>query len=179
MFYLNYRNWIYIKFKIYSLVILSFLLISCAGLPTKRIIILDKQLLSVEDGDTIIYKNKNIRFLAVDCPETKHSWFIGDQEPYASEAKAFTAKMINSAEKVEVILLSKRDRYGRYLGHIFVDGNSLSLLLVKNSFAYETVSLYGDNGFKKLSDKIIDAARENEKPKFREPWIWRQENRSN
>ncbi|MCG3398999.1 thermonuclease family protein [Staphylococcus massiliensis] len=91
------------------------------------------------DGDTVRLnlngKQETFRFLLVDTPETKHP-DIG-VEPYGPEAAAFTKKKLENAEKIEVEfdVGEKRDKYGRMLAYIYVDGQMLNNLLVKNGLA--------------------------------------------
>ena len=128
------------------------------------------------DGDTIEYQNKDIRFLGCDTPEKANSFFNGDQEPYATQAAEFMEEQIREADEVTLELATSPDRYGRLLGHIFVDGESLALILISNAHAYETISRYGDNGFEELSEEIREAAEDIEY-EFEEPYQWRRSHR--
>lgn len=91
------------------------------------------------DGDTIkgLVRGKQvkIRLILVDTPETKHP-SIGKQ-PFGEEAKQFVARRVKIAKKVEVELhgTNSTDRYGRLIGHVFVSGQNLNRLLLKNGYA--------------------------------------------
>lgn len=142
-----------------------------------QVIVLDKEKIVVIDGDTIHYEDKRIRLLGVDCPEVPSDFFGGEgQEPYATEAKNFVMRRIQEGKKIELILSGDRDKYGRDLGHIFIDGKSLSLELIEQGLAYETVSIYGDNGFPDLAQKILEMA-EKITPPFQRPSEWRRAHR--
>lgn len=160
-----------------SLFAAGFLFVRYFTFPADKLFPLEKEFIIVDDGDTINYKEKDIRFLGIDCPEIKREWFEEEaQEPHATQAKEFVEERIKNANAVEAILIKGRDKYARYLGHIFLDGESLSLMLVKKGMAYESVSYYGHNGFVELSAEIKEAGK-NVKPRFKEPWIWRKENK--
>lgn len=91
------------------------------------------------DGDTIrgIVNGEKvkIRLILVDTPETKHPT-LGKQ-PFGEEAKQFTIRRVSQAKRVEVEFhgTSSKDRYGRYIGHVFVSGQNLNRLLLKNGYA--------------------------------------------
>lgn len=106
------------------------------------------------DGDTISvnYQNKkeNVRFLLVDTPETSHPR-LGEQ-PFGQEAKEFTANLVESAEKLELEfdIGQNRDKYGRLLAYVYVDGKMLQEELLKQGLArvayiYEPNTRYVDS----------------------------------
>ena len=133
--------------------------------------------LEVEDGDTIVYRGVHMRFLGVDTPEIKHSelGFYVDQ-PYGRDAKNFTRAQLRSANKV-TCLSDGYDRYGRLLVHVFVDDVPLSLKIVEEGLGYETVSVYGDNGFPEIAQKILKASKLHPELPFENPYLWRRKNR--
>ena len=125
------------------------------------------------DGDTIRVNGQTYRFIGADTPEKRSGQFDSDQEPFASRASDFTRAQLRDAQEVAIHHTGRPDVYGRLLGHVFVDGKSLSLLLVENAHAYQTISVWGDNGFTELGRQIRDAAR-GRTPAFEEPRFWRQ-----
>ena len=152
--------------------------LSCTpSLPAEERIEVGLGRIEVLDGDTIRLDGRNIRFLGCDAPESANPYFHGDQEPWAGRATAFVERKLREAETIEVEVLAERDRFNRLLGHIFVDGESLSLMLVQNGLAIETVSHYGDNGFPELAERILDAADEVGELPFEPPHEWRRANR--
>jgi hypothetical protein len=58
-----------------------------------------------------------------------------------------------------------------------VDGKLFAVKMIEKSLAYETVSVYGDNGFPDLAREIKRAAKKAGKPPFMEPYRWRRINR--
>lgn len=130
----------------------------------------------VADGDTIEVDGESFRFLGADTPEKASRHFDADQEPYASRASAFTRAQLRGADEVALHLTGRDGLYGRDLVHIFVDGVSLSLLLVEHEHAYESVTAFGSSGFYELSRAIRDEARRHSLP-FEEPLRWRARHR--
>jgi micrococcal nuclease len=133
--------------------------------------------LEVEDGDTIVYRGIHMRFLGVDTPEIQNIelGFYRDQ-PYGREAKNFTRAQLRRAKKV-TYSADGYDRYGRLLVHVFVDDVPLSLKIVEAGLGYETVSVYGDNGFPVIAKKILTASRLHPDLPFENPYLWRRKNR--
>ncbi len=93
------------------------------------------------DGDTIRArvngKMETIRFLAINTPETKYSTKDKD-EPYAIEASKYTCNRLTDSNNIEIeydIKSNKTDKYGRFLGWIFVDNFLLQKELIKKGYA--------------------------------------------
>lgn len=106
------------------------------------------------DGDTIkvLIKNKEktVRLLAVDTPESVHP--RKGVEYYGKEASEYTCNTITNAKKIELEYDSnsdKEDKYGRVLAWVFVDDYLLQDLLIQNSYA-EVAYLYGDYKYTSL-----------------------------
>ena len=84
-----------------------------------------------------------------------------------------TMDIVRKARVVEYLPF-QNDKYGRLLAHVFVDGELLSVYLIRAGLAYENISYYGDNGFPDLAERILKAARESPRLPFEEPYRWRQ-----
>ncbi len=126
-----------------------------------------------DDGDTFFYKDLTIRILGIDTPEIIHKEHgIYEDQPYGRQAAQLTTQILRKAKTVEY-LPYQPDTYGRLLAHVFVDGELLSVHLIRAGLAYETVSHYGDNGFPGLAKRILQAAKEFPPPLFEQPYIWR------
>lgn len=133
--------------------------------------------LEIEDGDTVVYRGRHMRFLGVDAPEVaspRHG--IYQDQPYGRTAKMFTRREIKSARRV-TYLADGTDRYGRLLVHLFVDGYPLSVKIVEQGLGYETVSVYGDNGFPEIAVMILRAAKLHPRLPFENPYLWRRRHR--
>jgi endonuclease YncB( thermonuclease family) len=170
-----------VKFvKILPLAILIFILYSCVseevgeGRDERNV---NRFFIEVLDGDTVVYRGIHMRFLGVDTPEIRNPehGFYRDQ-PYGREAKNFTRMEIKQARRV-TYRADGYDRYGRLLVHFFVDGYPLSLKIVEAGYGYETISVYGDNGFPDIARRIVEASKRIGKLPFENPYIWRRKNR--
>ncbi|HHU6749816.1 TPA: thermonuclease family protein [Staphylococcus pseudintermedius] len=97
------------------------------------------ELVKAVDGDTakLKYQGKTetFRFLLIDTPETKHPR-LGKQ-PFGQEASDRTAELLKNANKIEVEfdVGRKQDKYHRYLAYIYVDGQMVNNILVKEGLA--------------------------------------------
>lgn len=128
------------------------------------------ELTSTVDGDTAKFKyngkEESFRFLLIDTPETKHPR-VGKQ-PFGQEASDRTSELLNNANdiKVEFDVGEKKDKYGRYLGYIYVDGEMLNNILVREGLA-KVAYVYPPN------TRHLDTLEESqEKAKEEEIGIW-------
>ena len=90
----------------------------------------EAKVILIADGDTItvVHNNKpeKICLYGIDTPESKQA--------FGNEEKNFTYAMVyHKSVTVEPVTT---DRYGRTVGIVHVDGNSLSEELVKSGFAW-------------------------------------------
>ena len=98
------------------------------------------KVIGVTDGDTIELligrESVKVRLNGIDCPEKKQA--------FGQKAKQFTSDMVY--RKTVTVAVSGKDRYGRILGDVTVEGKSLNKALVENGFAWH---------FKKYSDDQV------------------------
>lgn len=97
------------------------------------------------DGDTARFiietEEKSVRFLAINTPESTNK-----KEPFGKEASDFTCNKLRQANKIEIEYddnSNKTDKYDRVLAWIFVDGELLQELIIKEGLG-EVDYLYGD-----------------------------------
>ena len=136
------------------------------------------------DGDTIRYKGSLVRLMGLDAPEGPWdeseagypSPFIGDQGEVAKSAADELRRLISSASKLELAFRQEDDRYGRKLAHLYVDGTTVAVPMIKAGLAYESATRYGAQGFPDEYDQILQAARQTGKPAFEDPHEWRRKN---
>ena len=97
----------------------------------------DAEVVSVTDGDTIKVRINGqvepVRFLLVDTPETNHPR-LGEQ-PFGQEAKDFTKKMLEGKTVQLEKDVSDRDKYGRLLYYLYVEGKGVQEELLRNGLA--------------------------------------------
>jgi micrococcal nuclease len=91
----------------------------------------------VVDGDTVKVivdgKEETLRLLLIDTPETVHP--SKPVQPFGPEASAF-AKSTLSNKDVELELdVGERDKYGRLLVYLHVDGKMFNKLLIEKGLA--------------------------------------------
>ncbi|MGE6486856.1 thermonuclease family protein [Paenisporosarcina sp. NPDC076898] len=95
-------------------------------------------LVSTTDGDTIrvMYNgvDEPVRYLLIDTPETNHPR-LGKQ-PFGPEAKERNRALVNSGKlTLEFDIGEKRDKYGRLLAYVYVDGKSVQEILIREGLA--------------------------------------------
>ena len=159
--------------------ITKFLLIIFLGLLFYNTSFADN--LKVIDGDTIKINGERIRFSGIDAPETN---YLGKKQLcYLNEVKIFCGKL--STEKLKEKIGNNsvscdreknKDRYGRTVAECFVNGESLSVYMVRNGYAldwprYSKGKFLKDQEFAKKNNLGIWAM------KFEYPWVWRANNR--
>lgn len=96
------------------------------------------KIVSVTDGDTMKInlngKTETVRLLLVDTPEVKHP--SKPVQPFGPEASAFAKKMLKEGKEVQIeIDVSERDKYGRLLAYLWVDGKMFNEMLLEKGLA--------------------------------------------
>jgi len=140
--------------------ILFFLLLAipatCYSWPAKVV--------SVADGDTITVvhngQQKIIRLYGIDCPEKGQS--------HGEQAKALASALV-AGRNVEVEQ-KDIDRYGRVVGLVKVDGQSLSELIVQNGYAW-VYPKYCKEKFCTDWSKQVGVARQQKKGMWQAQWL--------
>ncbi|MCC6573293.1 MAG: thermonuclease family protein [Planctomycetes bacterium] len=133
--------------------------------------------IKVLDGDTISYKGATVRLMGYDTPEKANAErFKGSQEPYASRAEIKLRDILTGAAKVEIAYLREGDKYGRKLAHVYADGVTIGVALIKAGLAYANVDHFGAQGFDEEAKQLRDAVASSPKPEFEEPFKWRARN---
>ena len=129
--------------------------------------------LKVVDGDTIVLNGEKIRFSGIDTPELKQKCIKNDQKVFCGVlAKKLLLEKIGN--KTPKCIREGKDIYKRTLAECFINGESLSVFLVKNGYAF---------AYRKYSHKFIkeeEFAKKNKKGlwsmKFEYPWDFRKKN---
>ena len=126
--------------------------------------------LKVVDGDTIVLNGEKIRFAGIDTPELKQKCIKNDQKVFCGVlAKKLLLEKIGN--KTPKCIREGKDIYKRTLAECFINGESLSVFLVRNGYAF---------AYRKYSDKFIkeeEFAKKNKNGlwsmKFEYPWDFR------
>lgn len=89
------------------------------------------------DGDTIkvVYhgKEETVRYLLVDTPESKKP--NSCVQPFAEKASERNEQLVSSGKLTLEFEKSERDKYGRLLAYVFVDGKSVQETLLREGYA--------------------------------------------
>ncbi|MED0702616.1 MULTISPECIES: thermonuclease family protein [Aeribacillus] len=133
---------------------------------------LEAKVIDVVDGDTmkVIVNNKKetIRLLLVDTPESVHP--TKPVQPFAIEASNFAKEML-SDKKVELELgVRERDKYGRLLVYLYINGQMFNEMLLENGLARVA---YVHQPNTKYVDRFLDVQK---KAQQKEIGIWSIEN---
>jgi len=126
--------------------------------------------LKIVDGDTIVLNGEKIRFSGIDTPELKQTCLKDDQKvDCGMTAKILLVKKIGN--NTPECIREGKDAYKRTLAECFVNGESLSVFLVRSGYAF---------AYRKYSDKFIkdeEFAKENKlgmwAMTFQYPWDFR------
>lgn len=102
------------------------------------------KILRVIDADTILVsapfmppplkKQMPMRLSNVDTPNVKRWANCGKESSLGEEAKKYVEYLINISKNQQVKIVGY-DKYGRWLGQIYLDGKSISDSLIEKKFA--------------------------------------------
>jgi len=118
----------------------------------------------VVDGDTakVFYEGNSeyVRYIGIDTPESvKEGTPV---ECYGKESSDFNAGLIEGQRMKLVFDEEQRDRYGRLLAYVYVDGKMINAELLKNGYA-TTLEVSPNTSkagqFQGLEDKARNAGR--------------------
>ncbi len=117
--------------------------------------------LYAKDGDSAVFRKGQeeieVRFLSIDCPEY--------EEELGKKAKEFTEEILKEGKKIRLVpeeRSSEKDRYGRYLFWVYVDGDLLQEKLLEEGLA-KIEYVYGDYDLLGVLEKAENRAKENRK----------------
>jgi len=148
---------------------LSFGSLSFAGVIFGRVV-------HVADGDTvtvrdILNRKHRVRLYGIDCPESG--------QEFGDEAARHAAQL--AAGKVARVVKYDKDRYGRVVGVVMVDGVNVNQSLIENGYAWK-YRKYCKESFCKDWRRLEEKAKRarlglwsDETPVA--PWDWRREQR--
>ena len=131
------------KIKVFFLISISliFFFLTYNDVKSQELEIIEGKAIVV-DGDTIKISSEKIRFSGIDAPESyykgKEQFCFKDEKKISCGklSKIFLIEKIGN-QKVKCEIEAKTDRYKRKLGECFVEGKSLSRILVKNGYAFD------------------------------------------
>jgi micrococcal nuclease len=113
----------------------------------------------VIDGDTIVLDgNVRVRLIGVDTPETKHPH--KPVEPLGPEATEFTRSLVDDREVRLEFDRERRDRYGRVLAYVYVDGKLLNEEIIRAGFSRAETRYKFDRAMALRFQRAEEEARE-------------------
>lgn len=131
-----------------------------------------------DDGDSFSCTGEQFRILGVDTPKTKHEDHgIKKDQPYGKRAANFTKRALKKAKRI-ILIGEMKDKYGRRLAHAILDGELLSVKLIKAGLGMETINQHGDTHMPEFAVQILEAAAASPEPKFENPSKWRKKNQT-
>ncbi|MBI3955304.1 thermonuclease family protein [Candidatus Gottesmanbacteria bacterium] len=87
----------------------------------------------VIDGDTIILSdNSKVRYIGINSPEIEKD---GKMECFAQNAKNFNRQLVENQTVSLEKDISDKDKYGRLLRYVYLDGTLINEILVSQGFA--------------------------------------------
>ena len=124
-----------------------------------------REIHKVVDGDTIdadidlgfdISLTKRIRLAGVDTPESRTA--DANEKKYGLESKEWLKKRCENAKDIliKTELPDSTEKYGRIIGHLFINGEETSL---NNQMIIEGYAWEYDGGTKKKNFAELDAKR--------------------
>lgn len=103
------------------------------------------KVIGVKDGDTVeILENQRpvvVRLAHVDAPEKKQA--------FGTVAKQYLSDQI-FGKTVQVVGNGKKDRYGRYIGEIYLKNQNINKEMVRAGLAWHYVQYSNDNSYADL-----------------------------
>lgn len=131
------------------------------------------QVVSVHDGDTITVLDETntqikVRLDAIDAPE------LG--QPFGQAAKRALSEMVFG--KSVTVIEKKKDRWGRTIGHVLVDGRDTNLLMLEAGMAWHYPEYSKNTRLQRTEDDARVAKRglwADREPVA--PWEWRKLNK--
>lgn len=133
------------------------------------------RVVGVADGDTITVLDSNkvqhkIRLAGIDAPEKKQAF--GNRSKESLSAMAF--------DKTVTVETDKRDKYGRQIGKVLVNGQDVNLVQVERGMAwfYRKYQREQSSNDQRLYEAAEDAARADKRGLWRDaepvpPWEFR------
>jgi micrococcal nuclease len=94
----------------------------------------EARVVAVLDGDTIsLDSGERVRYLGVDTPELQRE--RSAEQAFAREAAERNQQLVRGKTVLLEADAEDRDRYGRLLGYLWVDGQNLSVRLAAEGYA--------------------------------------------
>lgn len=87
------------------------------------------------DGDTLAIGDRRVRLMGFDAPEARGAKCPAERL-LAAAAKLRMRMALASPERVRLVLSGRRDRYGRELGRLLIDGEDVAAIMIREGLAH-------------------------------------------
>ena len=88
----------------------------------------------IYDGDTVKLSNgEKVRYIGIDTPEMNYN--NPPAEYFAQEAKEYNTKLVLGKKVKLEFDVVERDKYGRLLAYVYIDGKHISQDMIERGFA--------------------------------------------
>jgi micrococcal nuclease len=158
--------------KINFVILIAFIFSSCSGLDEKQMIAgaeLSGSVVKITDGDTFrLLTDDNseirIRMNGIDAPEKKQDYYQVSKNALGNYIFQKRVRLATTG----------KDRYGRVLATVFIDGQNINLAMVRDGYAWHYKKYSSDSLFAnaeteaKMSNKGLWSM-----PNPIEPWEFR------
>ena len=133
--------------------------------------------LEITDGDTIKLNGERIRFSGIDAPESiyrgkKQFCYLNEEKIDCANLSKLQLKEKIGANPISCEREKDKDFYGRTVAECFVNGESLSVFMVRSGYAFDFVK-YSDEKY--AEDEAYAKANKLGlwTMEFEYPWEWR------
>ena len=92
-----------------------------------------RQDITVIDGDTIKWETVRVRLMGFDTPEL--SGRCRSERRLAQDAKERLHRLLEDATDIELVNRAEQDRYGRVLAWLLIDGRDVGQVLISENLA--------------------------------------------
>lgn len=90
---------------------------------------------TVVDGDTVRAAGATFRLANIDAPETGSRAECPAERRLGQASTQRARTLVREARRVEARLVGRKDRYGREIAHVVVDGRDLGAVLIGEGLA--------------------------------------------
>lgn len=115
--------------------------------------------MSVIDGDTIILESgERVRYIGIDTPEYSFDENVAN-ECFGEEARERNKELVEGKRITLLQDTSEKDKYGRLLRYVYVDGILVSTILLEEGYA-DLMIIDPDTRYKNEFEEAYREARE-------------------
>lgn len=130
------------------------------------------EVVRIVDGDTVIVningKDEKLRMIGVDTPESVHN-DLEKNVPYGKVSFDYTKDMLEGREVWLEMDVEERDRYGRLLAYVYLDGEMFNRMLLEEGHA-TIITVPPNVKYAEEFEAIQEEARREGRGLWKEAW---------